>query len=405
MPSRTPYLCAFTGRRDSYQVAIALQERGLLENLITDFYTPAWLRRVGPVWPAKYAEKLNNRRAPELDDAHVTSLLGWGWRDKVRQCAGIPRNRRQALGARDFGREIARRARGSRAHLLVYHSYAWESFTSHYPHQPQRVLFQYHPHMDFEQTIYQQDAGRHPDFASGHTRTAHTMIEPVLLDRIKNAWRHADLILCASSFTKQSLVWAGADPAHCRVVPYGNSAVCDTSCESPPPEIFHALFVGSGCLRKGLHHLLRAWPRMKSPQERRLVLVCRDIAPELRRLAESTPGVQIRPGVSSVELARLYAQSHLFVLPSLVEGFAQVYLEAMTYGCPVLGTPNTALPDLGTEADGIYMVGVGEVEELTAKLEVLGSALLESQTIRQAAQRCASARPWTRFRQELIDTL
>ena len=49
-------------------------------------------------------------------------------------------------------------------------------------------------------------------------------------------------------------------------------------------------------------------------------------------------------------------------MPSLVEGFGQVYLEALAQGCPVLGTANTCLPDLGGEADAIFLVTPGNVE-------------------------------------------
>jgi hypothetical protein len=32
------YICAFRGRRDNYQVPLALAEKGLLKQIITDFY-------------------------------------------------------------------------------------------------------------------------------------------------------------------------------------------------------------------------------------------------------------------------------------------------------------------------------------------------------------------------------
>jgi len=64
--------------------------------------------------------------------------------------------------------------------------------------------------------------------------------------------RHADLILCASAFTRRSLLEAGADERRCRIVPYGIDLP-----PAPPPapagDAFRAVFVGSGGQRKGLH--------------------------------------------------------------------------------------------------------------------------------------------------------
>ena len=113
--------------------------------------------------------------------------------------------------------------------------------------------------------------------------------------------------------------------------------------------------------------------RYRNPASSRLV--CRVMDRPLERMAAAVPGVELLRGVSAAELQRLYRESSLFVMPSLVEGFGQVYLEALASGCPVLGTPNTALPDLGGEADGIFLVEPGNIDELTSQFERLSRLL------------------------------
>src|SRR6185436_4412 len=108
----------------------------------------------------------------------------------------------------------------------------------------------------------------------------------------------------------------------------------------------------------------------------------------------SIPGVQITRGLSAADLQAAYARSSLFVMPSLVEGFGQVYLEALAQGCPVLGTANTALPDLGSESDGIFLVQPCNVDELIAKLEQLSRALPQSAEVRRAARASAARFTW-----------
>ena len=88
-------------------------------------------------------------------------------------------------------------------------------------------------------------------------------------------------------------------------------------------------------------------------------------------------------------------------MPSLVEGFGHVYLEALARGCPVLGTANTALPDLGGEADGIFVTPAGDVEALTAALERLASTAARRSKLRAAARVTAERYPWHAFRADL----
>jgi glycosyltransferase involved in cell wall biosynthesis len=92
-------------------------------------------------------------------------------------------------------------------------------------------------------------------------------------------------------------------------------------------------------------------------------------------------------------------------MPSLIEGFGQVYLEALAQGCPVLGTAHSALPDLGTESDGIFLTPVSNVDALTARLEQLGGILPGNGEVRQAARATAARFTWPRFRESVRGTL
>ncbi len=71
----------------------------------------------------------------------------------------------------------------------------------------------------------------------------------------------------------------------------------------------------------------------------------------------------------------------------------------------MLGTANTCLPDLGGEADAIFLVTPGNVEELSAKLARLATVLPGNFEIRQSARACASRYTWPAFRKALRKTL
>jgi len=164
-----------------------------------------------------------------------------------------------------------------------------------------------------------------------------------------------------------------------------------------------ALFVGSGIQRKGLHHLLLAWRRANLPAGSRLTIIARNLDSGLRALVSGTKGVLLRPGVSAEQLAIAYQTADVFVMPSLIEGFGQVYLEALSFGLPVVGSENTCLPDLGGEGDGIFISAAGDVGALASVLERFSRNHKSDATLRVRARKVADQFTWERFRAGIIE--
>ena len=54
--------------------------------------------------------------------------------------------------------------------------------------------------------------------------------------------------------------------------------------------------------------------------------------------------------ISDTELPNFYRKAEVFVLPSLYEGFGLPVLEAMRYGCPVITSNVSSLPEAGGDA-------------------------------------------------------
>jgi glycosyltransferase involved in cell wall biosynthesis len=394
------FVCAFRGRRDSYQVPLALAQADMLDQFITDAYALPWVKRLSWLTPSSMRAKIDFRSEPGIPADRVRSLWGTTLLEHVRHAAGCAPMFTYSKLDRRFSRAAARRARKSRTNLFLYSPYAWEAFTARYSYRPRKVLFQYHPHPETELRILAEDSKKYPGVGESFSGTKSGQAPEELVQRERDAWKHADLIFCASSFTERSLVEAGCDEGCCRTVPYGIDLPPAAEIESPT-DSFHVLFVGSGGQRKGLHHLLLAWQKAKLPASSKLTLACRVIDWGIERLLQETPRVELRRGVAQGELGRLYADSSLFVMPSLAEGFGQVYLEALAHGCPVLGTPNTCLPDLGTETDGVFLVTSGNVDELTGRLESLARSLVGNHNIRAAARACAAKFTWPSFREAL----
>jgi len=393
------FVCAFRGARDRYQAPIALAEGQQLDRFITDAYLTPVVKSLLPFLPPPARAALAGRHADGIPDGVVDCLWPTTVVEHARHRLGLSKRITWLTLDRRFSKAAAARARSSRADLFLYNSYAWEAFVAKYSHTPKRVLFQYHPHADLETRLLAEDARRFPDYGESFSIAASEHIPGELLKGERDSWQHADLIICASAFTRRSLVEAGCDEHKCHVVPYG--------IDLPPArratvdDRFRVLFVGSGGQRKGLHHLLLAWQKASLGRTGTLTLVCRVIDRAIETLARATPGVVIVPGAPYQEIERLYASHTLFAMPSMVEGFGQVYLEALAEGCPVLGTSHSCLPDLGTEADGVFLTPAGDIEALAARLRQLADTLPSAPHVREAARSTAARYPWNAFRSGL----
>jgi glycosyltransferase involved in cell wall biosynthesis len=200
------------------------------------------------------------------------------------------------------------------------------------------------------------------------------------------------------------LLAAGAKESQISVVPYGVD-LPEERARTTRDDRFHVLFVGSGLQRKGLHHLLLAWQRARLPLDSVLTLVCRVIEPALLPMIGMARGVELIRGAGRTQLERLYGSATLFAMPSLIEGFGQVYLEALSFGLPVLGTRNTCLPDLGDEKAGIFCVDPGDIEQLTFTLERLSQVLPEAMDLSDHTRQCAARFSWGKFRSGIAGIL
>ncbi|HMP83303.1 MAG TPA: glycosyltransferase family 4 protein, partial [Verrucomicrobiota bacterium] len=102
------------------------------------------------------------------------------------------------------------------------------------------------------------------------------------------------------------------------------------------------LFVGSLDLRKGVPYLLRAVEDCGGQTQ--LTLAGADGGTLEEFFNRSTANVKRAGRKNKSELRELYWQSDVLVLPSLVDSFGFVALEAMACGLPVIVTANCGAP-------------------------------------------------------------
>lgn len=184
----------------------------------------------------------------------------------------------------------------------------------------------------------------------------------------------AHRIVVGSPFVAETLRLAGVASAKIVVNPYGVdwpqfAAPSPTATDARP---LRFLFAGSLTARKGLPILLEAWQALR-PANAELWLAGWAGDRE-RALIPDLPGLRLLGQLPHREMAAVYAQCDVFVLPTLFEGFSLVVLEALAAGLPVITTANSGAGDILTQAERGRLIEPGSSEALIAAMgHYLGS--------------------------------
>jgi glycosyltransferase involved in cell wall biosynthesis len=126
------------------------------------------------------------------------------------------------------------------------------------------------------------------------------------------------------------------------------------------------LFVGREWERKGGPELAAAMAllRRQRPQASLVVAGC---SPQLDEAA----GARVLGEVGSEVVAELFADAAVLCMPTRIEPFGLVFIEALSCGVPVVATDLGALRDIVTDGESGYLVGIDDPPALAATLERL----------------------------------
>ncbi len=135
-------------------------------------------------------------------------------------------------------------------------------------------------------------------------------------------------------------------------------------------------FLGVVTYDKGSFHLIQAMEQLWSQNQHvHLVVAGPPVDKFTRFYNRLSPAVReriIMPGtVLGQDKQDLLAATDIFVLPSRIDSFGIVYLEAWAYGKPVIGARAGGVPDVIEEGVDGLLVEFGHVSKLAAAIETL----------------------------------
>lgn len=233
-------------------------------------------------------------------------------------------------------------------------------------------------------------------------------IHPGVIKRMECEYDAADYIMTLSTASQKSFIDQGVDPKKILCVPCGAHIdfFAQPSVTKKRDTRFRVLVVGLLNLRKGIPYLLQAWQKAGLPLAlTELVLVgCvqKDLASILPRLPQARNVVFAGP-VSRERLKQWYADSSVFVLPSIEDGFGMVITEAMAAGLPVICSTNTGAPDMIEHGTHGFLVPPADVQALADKIAWCYTHQIEAAHMGRQAQERAYHFTWDIYGQRVYD--
>jgi glycosyltransferase involved in cell wall biosynthesis len=217
------------------------------------------------------------------------------------------------------------------------------------------------------------------------------------------AYRRARLLLVASQALGDELAAQGYPPGRIRVVPPGRDLPAASG--HPLVDLRRGRRAGLLCVanwvqRKGILDLLEAVARL--PQRLATLHLAGDDQVDPRYSANvrarlSRPDlagrVVVHGPVPAEQVAVLYRDADVFVLPSLREPYGTVWGEAMAAGLPVVGWRAGNLPHLAEDGREALLATPGDVAALSHALGRLSEDDDLRRRLAAAAARRAAARP------------
>lgn len=177
----------------------------------------------------------------------------------------------------------------------------------------------------------------------------------------------ADLIVTNSEFSRRTFIEAGIPPEKVTAIPTGCPPVASVPSLRSTPSKMVFLSAGTQSIRKGTQYILEAWKRL-SPKAAELWIVGKMELPKYL-LANLPESVVVKPSVPRSELAEIFRQADVLVLPTLGEGLAHIILEAMSAGLAIVTTENSGCGDLVEHGVNGWKVPIRDVDELATRLQ------------------------------------
>jgi glycosyltransferase involved in cell wall biosynthesis len=184
-------------------------------------------------------------------------------------------------------------------------------------------------------------------------------------DRVREEFSEADYIQLPSEFVIRTFLERGVSERKILKSPYGvDLTYFYPERKEPRDSVFRVVCPSGVNLRKGARLLAEAW-RQLAWNDAELHWIGFPSRETKHLFPKPLPGLTFERYRSHSELAALYRQCDVLVLPSFEEGLARVLLEGAASGLPIIATPNSGVEDFFSPSspEG-WLIPVNDVDSL-----------------------------------------
>jgi starch synthase len=399
-------ILSHSGKQHSYQVAEALNREGYLKK----FYTSSYIR-------SAFLQRLINRSKNQYWSRRFLkglsgNVVSANWRYEFKEIlyrklgsGGAEVN--QLVYERDvnFDNFVSRRL-ASQAYDIFwgFQGSCLQSLRAATKASKPAVCEMTIAHLPFANKILSEEAKLNPQWADS---IDFSNFPASFQDRLITEPHQATNVVAISEFLKRTLVEDGIAAGKIRVLPLGCPVEDITFSEdfkSIQNRPLKLLFAGRVTQRKGMSYLLEAMQSFKKNEiELHIIGNIHGTGSEFHKLNKH---YQYFPGISQQQLFDKYSEYDILILPSLVEGFGLVSIEAMCAGLPVITTPNTNAAEILQDGFNGFLVPIRDSSAiLNALHQFRDMDDNQFQLMRMNARKTALNYSWDAYSNNLINYL
>jgi len=190
------------------------------------------------------------------------------------------------------------------------------------------------------------------------------------VDRELKEYEESDIILVPSNFAKKTFDSSISNKV--KVLEYGantqNFFVNKDIKKSL--KYFDILFIGNLSLQKGLHYLIEAFHNFKHPNKRLHIVGALTTDEDFFKDKFQHENIIVYGHIPQLKLNDIINKCHVYVLPSIQDGFALTALQSISAGCPAIVSENTGIAELIKNNKCGFVVPIRNSNAIVDKLQL-----------------------------------
>ena len=400
-------IVAHAGRQHSLKTAEALEKNNLLHTYITTVYNKpgsktAFINKLLFGSLKKRGQNRQNQNIPDTKVVQYEELIALFLLilDRIPFLPKFRQKIRDYVHDR-FGIKVAKYAILQQVDMVIMYDtnamLAFEYLKKHAPHI-KRLLDVSSGNRIYLKEVYDNDTRLYPD--SEVLKEEATSISDTMLRRTQRELKASTYFLAGSNFVKRSLLFSGVDEKNIFILPYGVDLNIFSKNDKESKTFKNSLqllFVGHLAYRKGVHHLLKVVSQFPREQIELSIVGQFHNSSKLFKDFQHYSNIHFLGFVNRENIAQVFKNADVFVLPSLAEGFGLVTLEAMSLEVPAICTSNCGCSDIVEDMYNGFIIPVSNQKVLQERIQWFVDNKHEIARMGQQAHSTASTFSWDNY--------